>query len=291
MRAITVSLSMSDDDIRRFRSDGFLIVPDVLSSSAVAGLRERFPLLFAGKFDTGVYPDEWYWRENLSRPDVTRHMANAWKSDLTIAQLALSRQLAEAAGRLAGWSGTRLGQDTLWWKPPGTKAIAHHQDTSFMDFFDPPTTVTCWVALDDTAAQAGTLEYARGSHKWPLSAIPTEFHASERYRAPMEHAARLAGMEPELTYVIVRAGSCAFHAGELWHGSGPNTSDSTMRRSIGLHFLSSHTRFSNRAGGYIYRRYQRAGCDALDESFFPLLWSEKGERTDWIGRYLATGRR
>lgn len=48
------------DDIARFRRDGFLIVERVLSEKRVVALRESFPKLFAGEFDTGVYPDEWY---------------------------------------------------------------------------------------------------------------------------------------------------------------------------------------------------------------------------------------
>lgn len=128
---------MSDADVKRFRQDGFLIVERFLSEERIDALRESFPKLFAGKFDTGVYPDEWYWREGMSLPDVTRHMANAWKADLTIAKLALSADIGRAAGRLTGWNGARLGQDTIWWKAPKTKPIAHHQDLSFMDFLIP----------------------------------------------------------------------------------------------------------------------------------------------------------
>jgi phytanoyl-CoA hydroxylase len=133
---------LDEDHIERFRRDGFLIIERFLSEDRVMALRERFPKLFAGKFDTGIYPDEWYWREGMSLPDVTRHMANAWKADLTVAKLALSADVGRTAAQLAGWSGVRLGQDTIWWKAPKTKPIAHHQDSSFMDFLDPAETVT-----------------------------------------------------------------------------------------------------------------------------------------------------
>lgn len=92
---------LSEDDVGRFRRDGFLIVERLLSQERVAALRESFPKLFAGRFDTGIYPDEWYWREGMSLPDVTRHMANAWKADLTVAKLALSADLGRAASVLS----------------------------------------------------------------------------------------------------------------------------------------------------------------------------------------------
>lgn len=278
--------------IARFRDQGFLIIERVLDQDRIAVLRDSFPKLFAGRFDTGVYPDEWYWREGMSLPDVTRHMANAWKADLAVARLALSEDVGRAAACLAGWSGARLGQDTIWWKAPKTKPIAHHQDTSFTDFLDPPAMVTCWVTLDDTHRDAGTLEYAPGSHLWPLTPIPEELHGKDDYRAHMRAAARAAGVEaPEPAIIEVPAGSCVFHAGETWHGSGSNTTGDRMRRAIGIHLLSEGARFSDRPGGYIYRRYQRTRDPSLDESFFPLLWSRFGARTVWIEAYCETGRR
>lgn len=284
--------ALGEGAARRFREDGFLVVERVLSDGQLEALRESFPKLFAGKFDTGIYPDEWYWREGMSLPDVTRHMANAWKADLSVARLALAADVGRAAALLTGQEGLRLGQDTIWWKPPGTKAVTLHQDSSFMDFLDPPRTVTCWFTLDDTRREAGTIEYVRGSHLWPLTPIPEGFHAPDDYRALMRRAAAEAGVvEPEICPIEVPAGSCVFHSGEIWHGSGPNSSDERMRRSIGIHMIAADARFSDRHGGYIYRRYQRTGDPSLDESFFPILWSGDGRRTEWLDRYCVTGRR
>lgn len=282
--------SLRPDEIERFRNDGFLVIESVLDEAQLESLRASLPKLFAGKFDTGVYPDEWYWREGMSLPDVTRHMANAWKSDLAVAKLALSVDIGRAAAQLSGWSGGRLGQDTIWWKPPKSKAVSFHQDSSYMDFLDPPRTITCWVVLDQTRRDAGTLEYVAGSHRWPLTKIPEGFHAPEDHRALMKRAAAEAGeSDPKTLLIEVPAGSCVFHCGEIWHGSGPNLTSDRARRSIGVHMVHVDARFSNRPGGYIYRRYQRTGDPELDESYFPILWASDGRRTDWIDRYCETG--
>lgn len=289
---LTALDAVTEKQREEFQQRGFLVVERILPPDQIEALRARFPLLFAGKFDTGVYPDEWHWREGLSLPDVTRHMANAWKADLTVARLALSETIARFASNLSGWTGARLGQDTIWWKAPKTKPIAYHQDTSFMDVVDPPTTITCWVTLDDTDRDAGTLEYAPGSHHWPLTAMPSAFHAQPDYRAQMKAAAEAAGLEPpEPFFVEVPAGSCVFHCGEIWHGSAANMTDNRMRRTIGIHMLRADAKFSDRAGGYIYRRYQRTGNPNLDESFFPILWTKSGYRTCWIDSYCEDGRR
>jgi phytanoyl-CoA hydroxylase len=284
--------AISQADIQRFQHSGFLIIERFLSEDRIEALRESFPNIFAGKFDTGVYPDEWYWREGMSLPDVTRHISNSWKANLTIAKLALSADIGRAAALLTNWPGVRLGQDTVWWKAPRTKPIAHHQDSSFMDFLDPAQTVTCWVTLDDTHRDAGTLEYIQGSHRWPLTPLPDAFHAQEDYRAQMRAAAKAAGVvAPEPFFVEIPAGSCVFHAGEIWHGSGANTTGDRMRRSIGIHMVPSTAQFSDRPGGYIYRRYQQTDNPQLDESFFPILWSDDNQRTAWLEGYCASGRR
>lgn len=286
------ALDLSDAQAKSFRENGFLIVEKLVGAAGIDALGATFPRIFAGDFDTGVYPDEWHWREGMSLPDATRHMGNAWKSDLTIAKLVLSSAIAGAAAKLAGWPDIRLGQDTIWWKPPKTKPIKLHQDTSFLDYLDPPKTITCWVTLDDTHRDAGTIEYVPGSHHWPVAPLPRDFHTAEDYRAAMLSAAESADVPaPETVKIEVPAGSAVFHAGEIWHGSGPNISDDRMRRSIGIHMLRGDVRFSDRPGGYIYRRYQIDGDPELNESFFPILWSESGYRTPWIDDYCRLGYR
>ena len=59
---------IDDADIDRFKRNGYLIVENFLDTAQVEALRGSFPKLFAGKFDTGIYPDEWYWREGMSLP-------------------------------------------------------------------------------------------------------------------------------------------------------------------------------------------------------------------------------
>ena len=71
-------------------------------------------------------------------------------------------QIAE----LSGWSGARICQDNVIWKPAGAKALGYHQDDSYAKWFTPSHMATCWIALDDTSAVGGTIEYARGSHRW-----------------------------------------------------------------------------------------------------------------------------
>lgn len=281
---------LTEDQVARFRADGFLIVDRLIAPDAIDGLRARFEPLFRGSFETGLYPDEWNWREGRDSPDLTRQICNGWKSDRTVAAVLLSETVGRLCATLGGWAGARLVQDNVLWKPPGARALGFHQDDSYVQWVDPPDYVTCWMALDDTSAAGGTVEYVRGSHRWPLSeAQPEYFHAPDDYRAPMRAAAAEAGIEPEIVPVEVPAGGCAFHAGGTWHGSGPNRAD-VPRRALVAHCVPSDARFHPTNVSYIYSRYKRAGSLDMDETFFPVLWSRGGHRSAFIDGYLA-GRR
>lgn len=282
-------VALTDHNFEQFNRDGFLIIPQLLNEQAVGAVANRLEPLFCGKFETGVFPDEWYWREGLSLPDVTRHMANAWKCDRTIARVVLSEEIGRLTATLAGWQGARLGQDTIWWKTPGSKEIALHQDSSYISFLDPPEMMTCWIALDETSSDAGTIEYARGSHRWFLQEEPGAFHApAESYHTDMDRAAAHMGIaKPEIVRVEVSAGDCVIHHGKVWHGSGRNTRMDKIRRSVGVHTLRADTQFKPHGAGYIYGRYKRVGDISLDESFFPVLWTQDGYRSAFLDDYLV----
>ena len=56
------------EQIEQYSRDGFLVVENLFDSETVARLIARFDPLFAGEFETGVYPDEWHWNPYLGKP-------------------------------------------------------------------------------------------------------------------------------------------------------------------------------------------------------------------------------
>lgn len=277
-------VQITSSQIEQFRTDGFLILQQFLSSDDVERARARFEPLFRGEFETGLYPDEWNWREGRDPIDRTRQICNGWKSDRSIASIVLREEIGRVCALLAGWTGARMGQDNVLWKPPGAKALGFHQDDSYCHWIIPSGFTTCWMALDDTAAAGGTLEYARGSHRWGLFEKVRQFHAPEDYREALNAAARSVGAEVELVPVEVPAGGCAIHAGGMWHGSDANRT-SRPRRSLVTHCVAAEARFHPTEVSYIYSRYRRVGDDTMDESFFPILWSQSGYRTSYLESY------
>ena len=273
-------------DIQRFRRDGFLVVERLIEPAAAARLATRFGPLFRGEFETGLCPDEWNWREGRDAEDLTRQICNAWKSDRQVARAVLHPRVGLWCARLSGWPGARINQDNVLWKPPGARPLAFHQDDSYQQWVVPPELCTCWIALDATSAAGGTIEYVVGSHRWNLAPPASRFHAPDDYEREMHEAAARAGVAPEVVRVEVPAGGGVFHHGRTFHGSGTNRADAP-RRALVSHCMSSEACYHPTNVGNIYGRYKRAGSTEMDESFFPVLWTEDGYRSAFLDGYLG----
>jgi len=282
-------IELSAKQIAQFHQDGFLISERLADIASVDAAAARFAPMFRGEFETGVLPDEVNWQEGRDPEDFTRQICNGWKGDRAIARIVLRAEVGRACATLAGWPGARIMQDNVLWKPPGARPLGFHQDNSYLAWLEPQQLLSCWIALDDTTEEGGTLEVVRGSHRWAYSPPARQFHGPQAYREEMEAAAARAGVEPDIVPVVVPRGGGVFHHGWTWHGSGFN--DSTQpRRAVVLHAISSQTRyvkenFAQGIGG-IYSRYRRLTDDRMDENHFPILWSEDGGRTAGLDEFL-----
>jgi ectoine hydroxylase-related dioxygenase (phytanoyl-CoA dioxygenase family) len=278
----------SEEQVESFRHDGFLIVEEgLIGARALELLRERYLRLFEGEYETGIRPDEVNWVPGRDPEDRTRQLCNAWKADTVIAAQVLSERIGRLAAQLMGYRGVRMLQDNVLWKPPRTKAIGFHQDSSYADYLVPPEMVTCWMSLDDTEAGAGPLQLVRRSNQWPKSpAARSQFHAPDDWLEGVRAAAP-EGEDIDVAPVVVKAGGGSFHHGLTWHGSAPNTSTSVGRMALVSHFVPVETRFHEVNVDVTYSRYRRRGDLSLDESFFPVVWDESGYRTPWLAELPA----
>jgi len=279
-----------------FDRNGFVLRENIITPEVAVSLREHFSELFAGQFPTGVYPDEWHWREGISRPEAFREIVNAWKVSPEVARVALSETLGRLAADLMGWTkGTRIAQDDLLWKPPSTGGVGYHQDCAYISAnFRPEASnsVTVWVALDDATPETGVVEYAVGSHHWPAfnsSAVDSSFHGTNDELASVRAAAEAAGAQVDIQKISVPCGAAVFHHQDVWHGSGHNTTADRPRRAIGIHLLRRDVTFRTAPPpDYIYGRYVLGEGDTeVSEQFFPIIWSPDGYVSPIVRRLLG----
>ena len=281
--------NVTQEQIEQFNEDGFLIVDRLIDDETIETIRECFERLFRGEFETGVRPDEVNWQMETGDPSLARQICNGWKADRDIAGTVLREDLGKAIAILGGWPGSRIMIDNVIWKPSGARSLGHHQDSAYLDWYSPSDLLSCWIALDDTSEDGGTIEFVRGSHKWEHAMPEGEFHGPAEYRKYMEQAAAREGVEPEIVYVEGPKGCGSFHHGWTWHGSGDNRA-TTPRRSLVLHAMRSDTAYvPEHLGdgmGHVYSRYKRLADNTIDENYFPILWREDGYRTAEIDAYL-----
>ena len=281
-------LDIGSEHIEAFNRDGFIVFDEFLDSDEIDRLKSRFEALFHGQWETGLAPDEVNWQYGRDRDDRTRQLCNTWKADYAVASVVLQPAIGRIAARLSGWEGARLHLDNVIWKPPGASALTMHQDGSYNHYMVPNDMTSLWMALTDTSADAGTVLYVRGSHKWGETPKPESFLVDD-HLAPVRRAAARAGIgDPEIVAVEVPAGGLAVHANWLWHGSGPNTAD-LPRQAVVAHCTPSISRFHPTNTTHVYARYRRYADTSMDESFFPVLWTGDGYRTPWLDGYAARG--
>jgi ectoine hydroxylase-related dioxygenase (phytanoyl-CoA dioxygenase family) len=289
-----VLIELSAADIATYRRDGFLVIEDFITMDEVALLRDRLDCVLDGRFDRVCEPDDYHWKKGRDREDVTRSMGAVWRCDSRLGRFTFSSDHARIAAALEGMASVRLYNDYVWYKPEGGKPIEMHQDAAYNTWVQPTQLAACWIALDDTHADAGTLFYAKGSHRWgakPPESVtaPPPGPVDPEDRQWMAYLRRCApaGAEIEILPLEVKAGTAAFHSGWTWHGSGPNTRAGTVRRSYTAHFLTGGATHHDRVRDPIFSRTHTPGDRPLDESTFPILWSARGYRSPWITHYLA----
>jgi phytanoyl-CoA hydroxylase len=285
-----------------FQQNGFVRIPPsvfCLDKDAVLEMRDEFDKLFAGQYDTGIYPDEIHWRQGISRENATKEICNGWKARHSIANVVCSKELGKLACQIMGWNCSRIGQDDVIHKPPNSNPVGFHQDGAYIsDNFVPrnDNSLTLWIALDDADEENGALQYAPGSHLWPQATASdvseSSFHVGDKedHLSSLRKAALTAGLDPtqaidSVETVSVPAGEMVVHHQQVWHGSGPNRSSTRCRRALAAHLINGEVIWrTDPRPHYIYGRYFIRGETVPREDFFPVTHSDKEgvDRTGWL---------
>ncbi|HLG72638.1 MAG TPA: phytanoyl-CoA dioxygenase family protein [Chloroflexota bacterium] len=127
-------------------------------------------------------------------------------------------------------------QSMFYWKPPGGRGQALHQDNYYLRAA-PTTCVAAWLAIDPADRENGGLFVVPGSEELPVfcpeDADLSVSFANELVRVPAGLEAVLAGLEP---------GDVLFFGGSVIHGSEPNRTKDRFRRSFICHYVGESAR-------------------------------------------------
>ena len=140
-------------------------------------------------------------------------------------------------------------QSMFYFKPPGARGQALHQDNFYLRV-EPGTCVAAWIACDVIDRENGGLEVVPGTHRMDL-------FCPEEADAEVSFAREYVPPPPGLAAVPVdmSPGDVLFFNGSLVHGSQPNRTADRFRRSFIGHYVG---RSAERIGSY-YRTLTMSG--------------------------------
>ncbi|MBB6673431.1 phytanoyl-CoA dioxygenase family protein [Cohnella nanjingensis] len=282
---MTMTFSISAEDKRRYREDGYWISPKLLDDEGINRLRRAHDRIWEGDFDGDGYPLDNAYAKGGDRKKL-RQFNNGWWINDNVRAVVTDPAIGKLAADLLETDEVRLWHDQVIWKP-GTEGetsavgnVGWHQDFAYWQCLSTDNVVTVWIALQDTDLSNGGMMTILGSHKWGLIKDSDTFYETnmDALRAKYESEGRSWVEEP----CILKAGQASFHHGLTFHGSGPNLS-SEPRLSVVAHLIPGGTAY--RSGVQYHGNAKFLGPRPQDgqlfaNDYFPVVYRRNREATN-----------
>lgn len=227
-------------DLKAFyEENGFVLVNSLLPSDEVQAIRARFEEIWfegvPGYFERRA--DGYFNNFDKSYPRVI----HPHRFDPLSRRYLLEPRITGIVGLLLDDEPV-AAQTMYYWKPPGTKGQAPHQDNLYLKAEDQAGCIAAWVAIDACDEENGCLIVVPGTNKLDL-ACPGE--ADETFSFSTHHVATPEGYSE--VAMKMSPGDVLFFGGHTVHGSGPNVSQDRCRRSFICHYIGAR---STRSAGF-----------------------------------------
>ncbi|WUH98275.1 phytanoyl-CoA dioxygenase family protein [Spirillospora sp. NBC_00431] len=214
-------MEFSEDTVRRYRADGFVRVPGVLTADEVTAFREASEELLAEEAEI------WAGGEQGEHVEVV-YVTQAWRKHRALRRLAMHPRIHAIAARLARLPLRLYTSEVLVKEPKRSTPTLVHDDETGLPLDGLSETLSAWVALGDVPVERGCLSYVPGSHL-------REESACQRHMNSFEEFADIDAIWPEFPWrsrvtVPLRAGDVAFHHCRTVHMAGANE---TAERRVG----------------------------------------------------------
>jgi ectoine hydroxylase-related dioxygenase (phytanoyl-CoA dioxygenase family) len=152
--------ALDESAIRRFREDGFIRLPHVLSADVIAEYAQ----------DINHQVDEYNRLKDIPLEERSLYdqafiqVMNLWTRSEHVRELACCTRLARIAAELLGTRGVRMWHDQALFKEPSGGFTPWHVDQQYWPMAS-PMSVTAWIPLQAVPIEMGPLCFGRGSHR------------------------------------------------------------------------------------------------------------------------------
>jgi phytanoyl-CoA hydroxylase len=214
--------------VDEFKTQGFTIVPQLFSKEEVAFYSDHYMTLR----EQGTYPGD-FPGVNVNDADPLKkypRMIHMHRWDEVSLKWMIDPRLDACMTAFGGASPLAV-QTMLYFKPPGARGQALHQDNYYLQV-TPGTCLAAWMALDDCDEANGCLQVVPGTHDTPELCLQTA-DTSQSFTdvtVPLGDGMKSVPM-------LMKAGDVLFFNGQIVHGSLPNTTKDRFRRSLIGHYI------------------------------------------------------
>jgi ectoine hydroxylase-related dioxygenase (phytanoyl-CoA dioxygenase family) len=191
-------------------TEGYAVVPNLLNSEQVEGLRNGLTPLFT--MTQGMYDAD------PQRGGHGFHIHNVFAKSRAADEVAVNPVLRAIIGAVLGHDFILNAGAIVMSPPAGCSAQKLHRDDGFYTMLTrphPPVVVTAAIGLDDFTRANGATHFVPGSCCWPSS---------------REHKTE------EVVQCEMPAGSVLVWDGAIYHGGGANTTKNQTRRTLALNY-------------------------------------------------------
>jgi phytanoyl-CoA hydroxylase len=228
-----------------FDRNGYLVVEDIISQPQLEELRGMIDKVLDGELKpeldesiddfTIQYEPEVKDDPSVPRRDKVRVVFHLCHTHPFFWNHATRPELLDVVENLLGPDIT-LYTDQMFVKPPhhGSE-VPFHQDSAYWTPLEPPSLLSCWLAIDDATVENGCVHVLPGTHK---QLLPHRTFDGPQSLGLLAEDMDTSGEIP----VPLKAGSAMFHHSCLIHRSFPNRSD-RGRRGLVTIYLPSSLRF------------------------------------------------
>ena len=234
---------LSDDQIAFFCENGYLILPDLISTEEINELKADTVSLARGKYQCeGIAPaPEEYSDQQVLETILCIHQPHHVSP--TMEKYVRHEKVCGALSQITGahlphWDGSvKCMQSMLFVKPPGFQGQAWHQDEIYIPTRD-RSLIGAWIALDEATIENGCLWVIPGSHKTGYLYPQHSHNNNEEF----DYGSESFGFdESQEIAVEVPSGSVVFFNGHLLHRSRKNRSN-VYRRVLVNHYMNAWSR-------------------------------------------------
>jgi len=219
------TVSLSQEQIRRFETDGYLSLPEITTQDEVAWMREVYDRLFERKpgWNKGDFFD-FAGTDEEGAPARLPQLLNPSCYEPTLAQTIFRANADAIARQLLGDKAKLIFEHAMMKQALNGGETAWHQDAAFYAKYTNYRAITIWMPLQPVDDLNGCMEFIPGSQRGALTA---HRHVNDD---PRIHGLEAVGVDGSLAIQCpLRAGGATIHGDKTLHHAGPNRSDKPRR--------------------------------------------------------------